>query len=195
MVRFLTGILLMSLVIWSCGPSGPTVRRGGLDEEAAAGDRWTDKDSRKVAADMVKDMLSRPWLDRWSETSKRVPRLLVGRVVNRAHYHIKTDMFIKDMEKDLTNSGEVSFVASDDQKSQLQKEKLYQADFASLESQKAIGRELGADFILTGKIESDMQRAGRKAVTYYQTELELLNIETGVKVWIGQSKIKKVIER
>lgn len=195
MVRFLTGILAMSLIIWSCGPTGPTIRRGGLDEEAEAGDRWTDKDSRKVAAEMVKDMLSRPWLDRWAETSKRVPRLVVGRVVNRAHYHIKTDMITKDMERDLINSGEVSFVASDDQKSQLLIEKLRQADSASLESQKAIGRELGADFILTGKIDSDIQRAGRKAVTYYQTDLELLNIETGVKVWMGQSKIKKVVER
>lgn len=184
--------VVVCFVLEACGPS---VRSGGSGDPLQVGDRWNDADSSGAAAELVKDILSRSWLSRWNEEQKRVPRLLVGRVVNRAHCHINTDMLVADLERDLLNSGEVSFVASGEQRKQLLDEKLRQIQHSTLESQKALGRELGADFLLTGKINSEIQRAGSTGVTYYQTDLELLNIETGEKVWLGQSKTKKVVQR
>jgi hypothetical protein len=49
--------------------------------------------------------------------------------------------------------------------------------------------------MLKGKINTIMDEAGAKAVKYYQVELELIDMVSNEKVWIGQKKIKKIVER
>jgi PBP1b-binding outer membrane lipoprotein LpoB len=58
-----------------------------------------------------------------------------------------------------------------------------------------MGREQGADYMMTGEINTIQDREGGRQVTYYQADLNLTNIETNEKVWLGQKKIKKLIER
>ncbi len=58
-----------------------------------------------------------------------------------------------------------------------------------------MGKEIGADFMLIGGIDTIIDAAGGIAVRFYQVELELVNLESNEKVWIGQKKIKKVVEK
>ena len=58
-----------------------------------------------------------------------------------------------------------------------------------------MGRELGADFMLSGSIESIADRQEGQSVLYYQVDLMLLNIESNEKSWIGQHKIKKIVQK
>jgi PBP1b-binding outer membrane lipoprotein LpoB len=58
-----------------------------------------------------------------------------------------------------------------------------------------MGRELGADYMMTGEINTIEDREGGDQVVFYQTDLTLTNIETNEKVWIGNKKIKKFIGR
>ena len=58
-----------------------------------------------------------------------------------------------------------------------------------------MGQELGADFMLLGQIDSILDSAEGESVRYYQVELELIDIETNEKTWIGQKKLKKRISR
>lgn len=177
------------------GPTGPEVHRIAVNEQVDIGDQWNDTDSQLVSKEMISDLLSRTWLDEFREETGRKPRMVVGRVANKSHDHIPTETFVKDLERELVNSGEVDFVASHGQRTQLDSEKLHQASAASLESQKTIGRELGADFLLVGQVNSIENHGGGTTLKFYQVELEAINIETGIKVWMGQKKIKKVIER
>ena len=189
--------LFLYAVSLACSPmpDGPVVHRTAANEDIDLSGEWNDVDSRLVSQEMVKDLLARPWLDEFREAQGQKPKMVVGRVANKSHDHIPVDTFIKDLERELINSGEVRFMASHGQRAQLTGEKMYQAKAASLETQKAMGRELGADFLLVGQINSIIDQAGGLTMKYYQIELELINIETGEKVWIGQKKIKKVIER
>jgi PBP1b-binding outer membrane lipoprotein LpoB len=59
---------------------------------------------------------------------------------------------------------------------------------------KKFGLETGADFMLQGNINSIVDAHKRQKVTYYQIDLELTNIQTNEKVWIGDKKIKKFIK-
>ena len=57
---------------------------------------------------------------------------------------------------------------------------------------KPAGQELGADFILQGVIATLVdERDGTKAA-FYQVDLELVDVTSDVKVWLGQKKIKKL---
>jgi predicted metal-dependent enzyme (double-stranded beta helix superfamily) len=58
-----------------------------------------------------------------------------------------------------------------------------------------MGRELGADFMLLGQIDSILDSAEGESVRFYQVELELIDIETNEKAWIGQKKLKKRVSR
>ena len=61
------------------------------------------------------------------------------------------------------------------------------------ETLKEFGREMGADYVMTGAINQITDEDGGEVVTFFQTDLELIDIESNEKVWIGSKKIKKYI--
>ena len=138
--------------------------------------------------------MSQRWIMPYQEKNTR-PVVIVGKVVNRSHEHINTQTFIKNLERSLINSGQVDFVASVDERSQLRTERNEQVGNASVETQKVNGEELGADLMLIGSINTIVDQEGKQAVVYYQTNLELIDIKTNRKVWIGEKQIKKFVER
>ena len=121
--------------------------------------------------------------------------VIVGRVRNRSHEHINVQTFVKDLERALTNSGEVQFVASKGERDAIREERLDMAKHASEDTMKAPGEEIGADFMLIGTINTIRDEVQGKAVMFYQTNLELIDMSNNVKVWIGEKKIKKLIKR
>ena len=156
--------------------------------------KWNDTDSRLVAEEMIKDCLSQRWLYKWEEQNTR-PTVIIGKVVNKSHEHISVETFTKDMERALLNSGKVDFVATKTEREQLREEKADMADNASVQTAKSMGEETGADLMLVGTLNTIVDQDGGKAVVFYQTNLELIEIESNRKVWIGEKKIKKYVER
>ncbi|MCD6376956.1 MAG: penicillin-binding protein activator LpoB [Caldisericaceae bacterium] len=188
-------ILIILSFIFNC--SGPTriVKRVQVDEAIDISGHWNDTDARMTAESMVQDVLSRPWLQNFIEQNGRQPVVIVGYIRNRTSEHIETDMFIKHIERELLNSGQVQFVASDKERQALRRERLDQQSFASPETAKELANELGADFMLQGVITSVTDSFEGRRVVKYQVNLELIDIEKNTKVWIGQKEIKKYIEQ
>lgn len=156
--------------------------------------RWNETDSRLVAEEMISDMLLRPWLEEFQKGTGERPKIIVGLIRNKSHEHIATDTYIKDIEKAILNSGKIRLVQSAEAREEMRKERADQNEFASKETAAKWGRELGADFMLQGVINSIVDSNSKKKVIYYQTDLELTNLETNEKVWINDKKIKKVVE-
>jgi uncharacterized protein (TIGR02722 family) len=183
----------MGLVISGCGK---TVKRVETEEVIDISGRWNDTDSRLVSEEMIRDALNRPWLPRFrSARGGKNPVVIVGIVRNRSHEHISVQTFVKDLERSLINSGEVEFVAGRFERGEIREERKDQAKYASEETAKAFGEEVGADYMLQGTINSIIDREGRREVKFYQVNLELTHLETNKKVWIGEKKIKKYIKR
>jgi hypothetical protein len=150
-----------------------------------------------VAETMIKDCLGHPWLPRFSEGRPgKQPIVIVGRIVNQSHEHMNTQVFIKDLERALINSGRVQFVASTDERIGLREEKMdQQRGFTRPDTVSPINREIGANFMLTGTVNSVKDEIKGEYVILYQVNLELIDLESNMKAWIGQEKIKKVVER
>lgn len=184
---------ILSIFIASC--AGPKVSRVGTDTVTDLSGRWNDTDSRLVAEEMVKEALSRPWIDNYSKKHGKQPTVIVGTVLNRSHEHINVQTFTKDLERELTNSGRVQFVASKGEREELREERVDQAQHAADETVKGPGKEIGADYMLKGTINTILDEAKGTKVIFYQVDLELIDIGKNIKVWFGQKKIKKVIER
>ncbi len=157
--------------------------------------RWNDTDSRMVAEAMVKEALQYPWLGNFEKANQRQPVVVVGTVVNSSHEHISVQTFITDLERELTNSQNVTFVAGKGERDEVRSERKEQAIYAREDTQKAPGKEIGADFMMKGTIATILDEAeGTKAI-FYQVDLQMIDLENNAKVWYGQKKIKKVVEK
>lgn len=184
-------LITFALSITACGT---TVERVDEDSTIDLSGAWNDTDSRLVAEEMMNDALARPWiLEHRSATGNR-PAVIVGTVRNLSHEHINTNTFIADMERELVNSGRVDFVASRDERGQIRDERIDQDLNASEATRNAAGRELGADYMLQGQINTIIDAEGKQQVRYYQVDLTLISMADNRKVWIGQKKLKKLIK-
>jgi len=190
-------IILMLLTLCALALAGCSTKVERLDvsEVRDLSGRWNDIDSRQVAEAMVQDCLNRPWLTRYITRTGQTPDIIVGAIRNRSTEHISTETFTKDLERALINSGKANFVASAEERLSVREERLDQDLNASPETRKAPGMEAGADYMLIGSINSIVDKEGREQVIYYQTNLELVDMADNRKVWIGDKKIKKYVER
>lgn len=191
----LTGLLL-AFVLVGCRPSQKITRLNPNTTTDLSG-KWNDTDARLVAEEMITDALSKPWLNQFNRNNQKPPVVIVGRVRNESMEHIETEVFTKELERSFVNSGEISVVASSEERADIRDERLDQQANASYETTKKLGQELGADFMLIGNINSIVDEAvdSRTLAVFYTVNLEFVNIQTNQKVWIGNKKIKKFIER
>ncbi len=187
----LSTLLLFALAFSSCSHK---IERVSPDEAIDLSGRWNDTDSKMVAEAMVDQILSGAWITNFMQANEgKKPVVIVGLVANKSHEHINSDTFIKDVERAFINSGKVRLVQASDKREELRKERAAQQEFASMETAKNWGKELGADFMLNGDINSIVDTYKKERVNYYQTNLELSDLETNEVVWMGDKKIKKYI--
>ena len=195
MKKILISLAVVATVLMtSCGPK-LEVKRVDSNEVADVSGRWNDVDAQMVSKEMINQMFEAGWLNKFKAENGRDPVLIVGRVGNKTSEHINTEVFTKEIEKVCINSGLVEFVASSSERDEIRQERIEQQSNASMETTKQIGNETGADFMLKGVISSIEDAIDGKKVVYYQTNMELVNIETNKKVWVGDKKIKKFVSR
>lgn len=188
----LTLCILPLLLLVSCAAT--KVARVETDSTIDITGKWNDTDSRLVSQEMIDDCLSQRWLYKYEENKIR-PTVIVGKITNKSHEHISVETFVKDIEKALLNSGKVSFVADKGERDQIRDEKDDQSAHSSAQTKKDSNEETGADLMLIGTINTIVDQEGGKAVVFYQVDMELVEIESHQKVWIGDKKIKKFVQR
>ena len=185
-------ILVLSFVLFGCGS---TIQRIDTSTIKDLSGRWNDADAQLVAEQIVSDMLNGGWLKKYLKKEGREPRVIVGTIKNKTDEHIEIDVFRKDIEKELTNSGEVVFVASKEEREEMRDERTDMQEYSSEATKKKFKQELAADFMMKGVLTSVKDEKGGEKVIYYQCDMELFNLETNVKAWVGQKKIKKYISK
>lgn len=193
--RFLVAATMGLVVALGTAGCNPKITRVSSDAVTDLSGKWNDTDSRLVAEEMIQDVLSRPWLNRFSRKSGKVPTVIIGTVRNLSHEHINTRTFIRDLEKALINSGEVEFVASANERDEVRSERRDQDLNAREDTRKAMGQEIGADFMLKGSINTIIDAVSGEQARFYQVDLTLIDLESNRKVWVGQKKIKKTVEK
>jgi len=166
-----------------------------VDESTDLSGRWNDTDSRLTAEAMVKDVLGKPWIMDFQNGYERKPVVIVGKISNKSSEHIAVNTLVKDIERELINSGQITFVASVKERETVRNERVDQQSFSSVETAKDMANETAADFMLQGNINSIVDSVEGKKVVTYQVDLELVNIETNSKIWLGNKKIKKFVEQ
>lgn len=181
-------------VVGLTGCGGTKVQRLDTLQEVALTDRWNATDSRLVSEEMIDDMLSFPWINRWTQANpdrSRQPTVLVMNVRNRSHEHIQVDTFINDLRRAMIRSGQVDFVAGNTVREDLREERKDQEFNATAATAAKLAAEQGANFALSGSIDSWVDQLDGTRVTNYQIDLSLIDMQTNREVWAGQKKLQK----
>jgi uncharacterized protein (TIGR02722 family) len=191
-MRVYLAVILSVLLVAGCGTK---VSRIDTDEAVDLSGDWNDTDSRLVAEEMISDALSHPWTSDFAGKNGHAPAVIVGSVRNFSHEHINVNTFVADMERALINSGRVEFVATSAERAEIRAEREEQDLNASEETRNEAGQEAGANFMLKGQINTIVDVEGDQQVRYYQVDLTMISLADNRKVWLGQKKIKKLVEK
>ncbi len=198
-MRFLFGLRFLALGLAAVSSAACSIKRVSRIDPAAVTDlsgNWNDVDSRIVASELITQSLAAPWARQYADAHNgQAPTLVIGDVRNRTYEHIAVGTFVRDLERAYVNSGIVRVVASKEERAGVREERADQQSNAAPETRVRQAREQGAQFMLQGDVQEIIDGAGREQVRFYQIDATLVDLESNAKVWVGQHKIKKYVQR
>jgi penicillin-binding protein activator len=188
------GVLAGLAGLAACG--GQRVTRMDPSAVTDLSGRWNDTDSRLVANELIRLSLEGPWLPRFTDGhGGQAPTVIVGDFRNRSMEHVPVNTFLRDLESAYVSSGAVRVVARRAERDEIRDERRDQQEHARADTRSRIGQELGARYILQGEIQSIQDQERGERVVFYQVDATLVDLESNERVWVGQHKIKKAIQR
>ena len=194
--RILRSLALLALATVASACNVKRVERIDPNSITDLSGNWNDADSRLVANALIQQSLDGQWARRYSDThGGEPPAVIVGAFANRTMEHIPVATFTREVERALINSQAVRVVASKDERTEVRTEREDQQMNASADTRARLARELGARYMLQGDVQAIEDKEGGERVVYYQVDATLLDLESNAKVWVGQHKIKKYIQR
>ncbi len=184
-------LIFLVVILVSCAR---TVTRIQPNTEIDLSGRWNDTDSRKVADQLIHDLFQSNTFKKYADGLARKPVIVIGIIRNKTSEHIDASNFVKRFEIVIHNSGMSELVESSEFRDKLRQERAEQQDFSDPATVAKWGKEIGADVMLFGEINSETDTYSKKRVVNYITTLFLTDIETNKRVWYGQNEIKKFVK-
>ncbi|MEE2959147.1 MAG: penicillin-binding protein activator LpoB [Myxococcota bacterium] len=190
-------VAALSLVVTGCAPRGIQVARVAADTQTDLSGKWNDTDAKLVSKALISDCFDSPWLIQFVESYGKRPAVRVRSVVNKTDEHIDSQVFIKNIEKAMINSGKVRVLAQAGAELGAVESEQDRAASGRLsdDSDVSIGNETGANYVVAVRVTSILDQVQGKKAKFYKVNFELLNSTSGEKAWIGDHEIKKLISQ
>ena len=171
-------------------PSGVPVTEMKADERGfVAGTGVESQDLVMVTDKMARSILNVPEIAK----AQGMPRIVLEPVVNESRFPINKDMFLTRIRAQLNSKAQnkVRFLARE-QMAALQRERaLKQSGQVTSSSDPNVVEFKGADFFLTGKLQSLTTRTSQGIGDYIQYTFQLIDARTSDIVWEDSAEIKK----
>jgi hypothetical protein len=184
--------LLSAAGLISCGPKAFV--KGQYDDverENLLTDQWSETDMQNAVKAMVDSMVNHPSINKAAQP----PILMVTNLQNKTSEHIDTQSIMDMVRVELTNSGKVAFIDKE-ARQDIQDEYNYQdSGMVHDNTKKGPGHQVGADYIVNGRLDSIVQEVGKDKTVYYKLTLNMTNLKTSVITWTGQKQIRKVYKK
>jgi len=149
-------------------------------------------DLRQLSDAVVSELLGSAFLARQTEP----PVMMIAGVQNRTERHEDMKNLTDRIRNQVFQSGKIRFV-NEARRDDLLKEQGYSAANATPETQVAIGRQLGARFMLTGSLTEMAQtsprqvRVSKQKVNYYKLTVEVTDVENAEIVWMTEREFAR----
>ncbi len=166
-------------------------------EERHLDARYDFSDKHKIVDELTASLLAA----RQASASTTKPILIVYPITNETSEHISTSGISDDIRLKLIQSGAYRFI-NEAQRGNIQKETAYQtAGYVDPSMRLTKGKQLGADYILSGTLRSIAKKEQRQIrltktkLIYYSLNLEMTNLNTGEITWADNVEIARESSR
>jgi uncharacterized protein (TIGR02722 family) len=125
------------------------------------------------------------------------PTFVIMGIQNRTTRHVDTKAITDTMRGGILDAGKANFV-NESRRDDMLREKGYQLANCTPETRMAIGKELGANYIISGSLIEIIKKApkevrlARKEEVFYQMTLEITDLTTGLITWQKQYERARV---
>jgi uncharacterized protein (TIGR02722 family) len=193
MLRYFSAfIAVLALSIVGCGPKA--FIKGDYEDhttENNLNDQWSETDMQKTVADMVQSLVNHPVIAK----AKTPPIVIVTKLQNKTSEHIDTQSIMDMVRVELTNTGKVNFVDKEAREDIADEYNYQNSGMVHETTKKGPGGQVGADYVVNGRLDSIVQEAGKDKTVYYKITLNLTNLKTSVIAWTDQKQIRKVYKK
>lgn len=187
-----TSVVVAMLALTACGPQAFVKGQyDDVDRENNLNDQWSETDMQKAVHDLVGSALNSPSLSQ----AKKMPVVMVTNLQNKTSEHIDTQSIMDMVRVELMKSGKVAFIDKE-AREDISNEYDYQnSGKVSKETQKGPGGQIGADYIINGRLDSIVQEVGKDKSVYYKITLNLTNLKSSMITWSDQKQIRKTYKK
>lgn len=163
-----------------------------LEEERHLDDKFNETDMKQIADTMVKS-LTESWVVR---DAKKPPVVLITLVKNRTEEHIDMKSMTDKIRVSVVKSGKFRFTEKE-VREEIAGEIEYQnqSGYVDADTARKKGRQIGAQYFLTGEITDRVQQVGDKKYIYYKCTFNLVNIDTGIIDWSDEKELRKFYQK
>lgn len=158
-----------------------------VESENNLNDTWSETDMQKTVADLVGSMIAHPEI----ANAKRPPIVMVTKLQNKTNEVIDTQSVMDMVRVELSRGGKVAFVDKEAREDVAAEYDYQNSGNMSEETKKSKGGQIGADFIINGRLDSIVQQAGSDKSVYYKVTLNLTNLKTNIIVWTDHKQLRK----
>jgi uncharacterized protein (TIGR02722 family) len=157
------------------------------DRPATLENRFSMNDLQRIARESCQQLVSKASF----EGTER-PMVFLATLQNETSEHIDMQSVADAIQSALLESGKFRFTAGSQGQKAIQEQIDFQAVAASPETRAQMGRQVGARYIMYGRLAEFTQREGGKHLVDYQFTLRAANCETGEVLVATLSRLRKV---
>lgn len=154
-------------------------------------DRFNEADMQQLADEMIKKVLSCKSIS----NAKKPPLVIVETVMNRTEEHIDMSALTDMIRTNLINSGKVGFINKEERGTLDDEYKYNEGGNVSGPTQKKRGAQIGADYILSGRLATNVQQVGPDKFIYYKLNVNLTNMDTSAIDCAQDHQLRKKFKR
>lgn len=180
------------ILLASCGPKAFT--KGEYDDPTRVellDDKFNEADMQQMADTVIDAMVSCNYV----RNAKAPPVVIVERVENRTEEHIDTKSLTDKIRTSLIKSGKLRFVNKQERDTLEDEYKYNESGYVSGPTAKKRGRQVGADYILSGALATNIQQVGNDKFIYYKLTMNLTSLETSTIDCVEERELRKKYRR
>ncbi|HKK50233.1 MAG TPA: hypothetical protein VKA74_01535 [Myxococcota bacterium] len=195
-VWILVGLLLLAI---GCAPralrGGAGTENPELDEPALS-TTLDREDVRWLAKRTTEALLASSFWQRDVEQAPSPPVFAIWPIENRTTQHVGDQLLslLSSLETSLVQSGDVLVVARSRQRELAEEIGVQQGAMFDPSRARSLGRQLGAEYFVTGKLTSVDERLGNTRRVQYTLFIQVIEIETGLVTFQHESTRSKALK-
>lgn len=183
----------VTTIFLGCGPR--QFSKGEYDEdvnrENLLNDQWSETDMQKAVSQLIESAIQTAAVRK----ANKPPVVMVTGLQNKTSEHIDTQSVMDMIKVELTQSGKLQFVDREAREDISNEYDYQESGMVSRESKKGKGGQVGADFIMNGRLDSIVQQVGKDKSVYYKLTLNMTNLKTGIIEWTDHKQIRKLFRK